>query len=237
MPTSSTGSSDGLKVHEFALPVDYVERVVSRHGRAHSAEQLGGPSTALVVVDMQRYFMEPPFAGACPVAQEIVPNINRTAEAVRAAGGVVVWLQMKAPTEQGDWSALRERYSDAAAAARWGQLGQDGSGYELWPDLDVRGEDLRIVKSRYSAFIPGSSDLDNVLEGRGIDTLLITGVATNVCCESTARDAMMLDYRVLMVSDGCAAATDTEHAATLGNFYLFFGDVQTTDEVVALLDG
>jgi ureidoacrylate peracid hydrolase len=61
---------------------------------------------------------------------------------------------------------------------------------------------------------------------------LIAGVATNVCCESTGRDAMMLNYRVLMVSDACAAASDGEHEAALGNFYLFFGDVQTTGEVI-----
>ena len=63
--------------------------------------------------------------------------------------------------------------------------------------------------------------------------LLIAGVATNACCESTARDAMMLNFRVLMVSDACAAASDREHQAALENFYLFFGDVQTTNEVIA----
>ena len=64
----------------------------------------------------------------------------------------------------------------------------------------------------------------------------MVGVATNVCCESTARDAMMLNYRSLMVSDGCATSTDREQLASLGNFYLNFGDVQTTDEVIARLE-
>ncbi len=223
--------------HDFELSTEYVERAITRQGRAHSVERLVGPSTALLAVDMQRYFMETPFAGACPVAQEVVPNVNRLAEAVRGAGGSVVWLQMKAPSEKGDWSALRDRFSTAAAETRWGQLGVEGRGFELWPDLDVRPADLRIVKNRYSAFIPGSSELDEVLRQRNIDTLLVAGVATNVCCESTARDAMMLDYRVLMVSDACAAATDGEHAATLGNFYLFFGDVQATKEIVGFLAG
>ena len=58
---------------------------------------------------------------------------------------------------------------------------------------------------------------------------------TNVCCESTARDAMMLDYRVVMLSDGNASLTDEEHAASLNNFLIFFGDVMTTDEAVARL--
>ena len=73
------------------------------------------------------------------------------------------------------------------------------------------------------------------LQESGVETLVIAGVATNVCCESTARDAMMLDYEVLMVSDACAAATDEEHRSALNNLYLFFGDVQTTEEVLALL--
>ena len=108
--------------------------------------------------------------------------------------------------------------------------------FELWPGLDVRDDDARVVKRRYSAFIQGSSDIENVLRDREIETIVVTGVATNVCCESTARDAMMLNYRSVMVSDGCATLTDAEHAATLGNFYLFFGDVQTTDELVARLE-
>jgi ureidoacrylate peracid hydrolase len=63
----------------------------------------------------------------------------------------------------------------------------------------------------------------------------VTGTVTNVCCESTARDAMMLDYRVAMLSDGNASLTDEEHAASLNNFLIFFGDVMTTDEAIGRL--
>ncbi len=223
-------------MHNYSLPAEYVKRAIEREGRSHSVKHLDGALTALVVVDMQRFFMEQPFAGSCPGAQDVVSNINRLAAATRDAEGSVVWLQMTAPPGDADWSSLRERYSVAAAGARWEALGEDNRGFELWPELDVDEGDIRVVKSRYSAFIPGSSELDELLRGRDTDTLLVTGVATNVCCESTARDAMMLDYRVLMVSDGCAAATDGEHAAALGSFYLFFGDVQTTDQVVKLLN-
>jgi len=219
--------------HQFAMPAEYLERALAREGRPHSVETLDGNHTALLVVDMQRYFMEEPFAGACPVAQEVVPNVNRLAAALRSRGGLVVWLQNAAPDENEEsWSVLRERFSDGAARARWGALQQSADGFELWPGLGVDPGDARIVKHRYSAFISGSSNLDELLRERGIDSLLVAGVATNVCCESTARDAMMLNYRVLMVSDGCAAASDREHEAALGNFYLFFGDVQTTDEVI-----
>jgi ureidoacrylate peracid hydrolase len=77
--------------------------------------------------------------------------------------------------------------------------------------------------------------MNTALRRRGVESVLITGTATNVCCESTARDAMMHDYRVVMVSDGNASFTDEEHATTLNNILSFFGDVLTTDEVMARL--
>ena len=91
------------------------------------------------------------------------------------------------------------------------------------------------MKTRFSAFIQGSSDIGLHLRGRGIDTLLIGGTATNVCCDSSARDAMMLNFKVVMVPDVLATWTDAEHNATLANFYSIFGDVQTCEEVLASL--
>lgn len=110
------------------------------------------------------------------MAQEVVPNVNRLAQAVRVAGGSVIWLQMEAPPEKDDWSALRDRFSESAVEERWGKLGKSSRVFELWPELDVRGADLRIVKSRYSAFISGSSELDNVLKVRDIGTLLVARI-------------------------------------------------------------
>ena len=94
------------------------------------------------------------------------------------------------------------------------------------------GSDLTVTKTRYSAFIEGSSDLEARLRERAIDTVLIVGVATNVCCEATARDAMMRDFRTVMVSDANAANSDDEHDASLITFHLYFGYVQTTDQVI-----
>ena len=221
--------------HEFEMPASHVKRAMAREGRAHTFETIDSVRTALLVVDMQRYFVEPGYAGASPWGPEIVPTVNQVADALRRKGGIVVWLQMRAPSEPEDWSSLRERYSAEAAKARWGALAPADPGFDLAPGLDLHDEDLRVVKTRYSAFIRGSSDLDERLRNRGVDTVLVCGVATNACCESTARDAMMLDYRVLMVSDACAAATDEEHASALRNFYLYFGDVQTSAQVIALL--
>ena len=120
-------------------------------------------------------------------------------------------------------------------AKRKRSLSVGGKGYELWPDLKVDPRDLIVEKNRYSAFIQGSSDLEAVLRQRGLDTLLITGTVTNVCCESTARDAMMRNFKTIMVTDGNAANTDEDHNAALANFYLTFGDIMSTDFAIGCL--
>jgi ureidoacrylate peracid hydrolase len=101
--------------------------------------------------------------------------------------------------------------------------------------LQPSSTDLRVKKVKYSAFIAGSSDLDAQLKSRGVETVLIAGTATNVCSESSARDAMMLDYRVIMLSDANATWTDEEHTATLNNLALYFGDVMTASEAISKL--
>ncbi len=103
--------------------------------------------------------------------------------------------------------------------------------------LDVRPDGLKVKKIKYSAFALKSSGLDAQLRSQGIDTILIAGTLTNVCCESTARDAMMLDYKVTMISDANATLTDDEHAASLNTFMMFFGDVMSTKELVARIVG
>ena len=80
-----------------------------------------------------------------------------------------------------------------------------------------------------------SSNIEEILRGRGLDTVLITGTVTNVCCESTARDAMMLNYKVIFLSDANAANSDAEHNATLATVLRVFGDVVSTDEAIGLL--
>lgn len=224
-------------MHKFEMPRAYVERVTERAGRAHIVEALDGPKTALLVVDMQNYYMAEGQLAACAMARRIVPTVNRLATATREAGGLVAWLQNAAPMQDlENWSVAGELFAPEKRALRWRSLQDDGEGYPLWSELDVKGDDEVVVKRRFSAFIQGSSNIQDVLEARGIDTVLVTGVYSNVCCESTARDAMMLNFRTLMVSDACAATTDEEHAASMTNFYLTFGDVQTSGEVIALLD-
>ncbi|MFL6833065.1 MAG: isochorismatase family protein, partial [Xanthobacteraceae bacterium] len=83
--------------------------------------------------------------------------------------------------------------------------------------------------------IQGSSNLAEILRQRGLDTILVTGTVTNVCCESTARDAMMLNFKTIMVTDGNAAVTDEDHNASLCAFYLMFGDIMSSDMLIGCL--
>jgi len=224
-------------MHKVHIKPEHIETVKRRGGKEHSVETLDGPKTALVVVDMQLYFMGEGQPSECPEAREIVPNVNRLADAKRRAGGKVIWIQTHSGPDSKDfWSVYYERMTPVKGEARVEGMNPGGSGFDIWPDLDVRDEDLIVPKTRYSAFIPSPSKFQAALDENGLDTLLITGVSTCTCCESTARDAMMLNYRTMMISDGCAAPDDELHNATLNQFYLQFGDVQSTDEVVALLD-
>jgi ureidoacrylate peracid hydrolase len=224
-------------MHKLSIPQSVTDRVVERRGREHVFDDLDPAKTALVVVDMQNGFMLPEVAHApCPMAIEIVPNINRLAEAVRATGGAVVWIQTAYTDETlQSWSTLYGMIGPQGTAKRKSSLSNGGKGYEIWPDLKVEPDDLIVEKKRYSAFIQGSSNLADVLRQRGLDTLLITGTVTNVCCESTARDAMMLNFKTIMVTDGNAANTDEDHNAALSNFYLTFGDIMSTDYAIERL--
>ena len=181
-------------------------------------------------------FVAEGFPADIATAREIVPAINRLAGAMRAAGGHVVWIQTTASGAREHWANYhRHMLTPERASKRLASLDESAEGFRLYPALDPLVSDLRVKKIKYSAFIAGSSDIDAQLKGRGIDTLLIAGTATNVCCESTARDAMLLDYRVIMLADANATWTDEEHAATLNNFLLFFGDVMTADEAIGKL--
>ena len=224
-------------MHDFETPKEYLARVTDRQGRPHRVEPLKGAKTALLVVDMQNYYMAEGQQAACPMARRIVPRVNRLAAATRHAGGLVVWLQNQAPWQDLEvWSVAGGLFLPEKRELRWRSLQEDAYGFALWPELEIRAGDERVVKRRFSAFIQGSSDIAERLRSRDIDTVLIAGVYTNVCCESTARDAMMLNFQTLMVSDGCATGTDAEHAASLCNFYLTFGDVLTSDKIIALLE-
>jgi ureidoacrylate peracid hydrolase len=220
----------------FTITPDLAQELTKKRGKIHPYERLDPAKTALVVVDMQNYFMEDGQPACAPAAREIVPNVNALAAETRAGGGLVVWIQTEAKAETPvDWANHYESMSAEAVAKRQTNLGKDGSGFPLWPALRVEAQDARVIKTRYSAFLQGASNIEEVLRARGIDTVAIAGVATNVCCESTARDAMMRGFRTIMVSDGNAAFTQENHEHCLKNFLITFGDVQTTAQLIANL--
>jgi ureidoacrylate peracid hydrolase len=224
-------------MHKIAISQSIIDRVIARRGREHIHDDLDPARTALVVVDMQNAFMLPGVAHSlCLTAQEIVPNINRLAEAVRATGGAVVWIQTAYTDEtKQSWSVYYDISKPEQNNKRAEALARGSKGYQLWDRLDAAPDDIYVEKNRFSAFIQGSSNIAEVLRAKGIDTILVTGTVTNVCCESTARDAMMCNFKTIMVSDGCAAMTDDDHNASLANFYLTFGDVMSSEQVIARL--
>lgn len=224
-------------MHKVAIPQTIVDRVIARRGTEHVFDDLDPARTALVVVDLQNAFMMPGVAHAeVPEAREIVPNVNRLAAALRAAGGTVIWIVTTYDKAiDSEWSAYYRLSTPAHGAKRSAALTKGSIGHAIWSGLEVKPEDPIVEKRRFSAFIQGSSDLDKVLRARGIDNLLITGTVTGVCCESTARDAMMLNYKVTMVSDGNASYSDEEHNRALSAFYATFGDVMSTDMLIGLI--
>jgi ureidoacrylate peracid hydrolase len=223
-------------MHELSIPTHVLERVIRRAGRPHPFDVIEPAKTALVIIDMQNYFMKPGFQGEVPMARKIVPTVNRLAAATRELGGHVVWVKNTTTGTRESWSVLHDWLQtpdrrDRRYASM--ELGQEG--HALWGELDARPEDAQIVKKRFSAFIQGSSDIEAYLRGRGIDTLLIGGTATQVCCESSARDAMMLNFKVIMVPDALATYSDEEQNISLRAFYSNFGDLQTADQAIASL--
>ena len=218
-------------MHTIAIPDSVIAQVKAQRGKLNRYDSLLGPKTALVVIDLQNVFMLPGMPLEVPTAREIVPNVNKLAAAIRKAGGKVVWVKMCLEGQSEAWRVFFEGDPRPGTLA---QLTPGAPGFELYSELEVEPQDLIVIKRRYSAFIQGSSDIDKELREAGIDTVVIVGTLTNVCCESSARDAMMLNYRVVFVADANAALNDADHNASLGSILRVFGDVRTTDQTIAL---
>jgi ureidoacrylate peracid hydrolase len=224
-------------MHKIAISPVALDRMTERMGKLHPFDTIEPRKTALLVIDMQNYFVKPDAPGEIPLARDIVPNINRLAADLRGRGGHVVWIRNGTRDTRESWSTFHEcLMTPDRKERRYAAMDIDGDGFAYWHLNDIKPEDAQLAKTRYSAFIQGSSHVENYLRDRGIDTLLIAGTATNVCCESSARDAMMLNFKVIMVSDALATHTDEEHNATLSAFYGQFGDVQTLDEALQALE-
>jgi nicotinamidase-related amidase len=225
MPPQQPDVRPSGAVHDSTLPQWAVNKMIMRRGgRRYAFADLTAPRTALVVIDLAQNYIE-----NTPCAAAIVAPINRLARALRAAGGAVAWV-MPAPMSE-----------NPLLRALWGEDHYGRIAAETQPEsyaaapaagLEREGSDIAVEKSAYSAFFPGRCALPELLAARGIDTVLITGVLTNMCCESSARDAMTRGFRVVMVADANAARSDEEHQAALYNVMRNFGDVRTSADLV-----
>ena len=210
-----------------------VDRVIARRGKLHWFDTLDPMKTALLVIDMQSTFCEPGSPAEVANSRNIVEPINRLTQKLRKKSIPIFWV-LHANThlgEKSDWEIFFNHV--VANDVRTKTIDSLMPGKQtVWRDLETSPQDICITKNRYSALIAGSSTLENQLRNFGVDTLLIAGTKTNICCESTARDAMMLDFRVVMLSDCCAALSEEEHQSSLETFIQQFGDVMTASEAL-----
>ena len=213
-------------LHRWRIDEREYIRHETRRGRRHAYAEIDTQHTALIVVDMVPFFVD-----TNPFAQSVIPNINRLAAALRAAGGSVAWV-LPAPSPL---DAHREFYGQEVHE-RYQRSGGDGPLQgRLASGLSAEAGDIYVEKTSASAFFPGRCDLSAHLERRSIATVIVAGTVANVCCESTVRDASTLGYRTIMVADANAAVRDEDLNATLHTVYRSFGDVRTTDELINLI--
>jgi ureidoacrylate peracid hydrolase len=214
--------------HPSGIPEKIVRKVMARRGRLHAFETIDPKTTALVVIDLDMATV-----GSDEASGRVVSTVNTLARAVRGSGGIVAWVLSSMKVMPRHFAAilgddLARRYFDDGHA--------DGPGTRLSQDLQAENADVFAVKSGASAFFPGKCNLKDQLDARGIDTLLISGAVTNICCESSARDAVELEYKVIMISDALSGQAHGLHEATLATFYRIFGDVRPSEEIIQLLE-
>ena len=203
------------------------------------AEKVEPGHTALLIVDVQNDFCAE--GGAIhregrdvSMAAACVPNIERLLEAARAAGVIPVWIRNVYNTGP-NWY-LSEVWLEQAERKRKGsytkrpvcEAGEwNGDFFKIRP----RPDEVIVTKHRYGAF--EGTDLDLILRSHNIRTVIMTGVATNVCVETTARQAFLKDYYVVFTNDCTATFSKEQHEAALVNIEQFFGQVVSSAEVMA----
>ncbi len=150
---------------------------------------------ALVNVDMQVAFVEGTPLSA-PGGVELLDRVNRLADACREAGLMVIHTRHVTRPDGSNLGTMGE----LIGAVREGYIMDGAPTSELHPGLEVKPSDIVLKKPRYGAFT--GTDLDNLLRGNGIDTIIVSGICTNICCETTTREAGMRDYHVFFMEDG-----------------------------------
>ncbi|GED89433.1 hydrolase [Streptomyces sp. 6-11-2] len=186
--------------------------------------------TALLVIDMQNDFVLEGYPMEVPMARRRIPRMQEVIAECRAAGIPVVYTR-HILLDTFNVSPLESTYNPAllSAGMREGTFGS-----QVVDDLKPEEQDVVVVKHRYDAF--HNTRLENVLTSisglREVDTVIIVGTLTEVCCDSTARGAYMRDFKVAFVGDATGALSEEAQAATEKTIGTFFGRVLTTGELV-----
>jgi ureidoacrylate peracid hydrolase len=203
-------------------------------------------TTALIVVDMQNGYCSPGgyfshLGVDLAPTQQVIPAVAELVRTVRDAGIQVIWLQNGWDAEQkeaGGPGSVNQLKGNSLKLMRkqpelYGTLLTKGTwDYELVKELTPDASDIIVPKPRYSGF--AGTQLDSILRSRRIQTLLVCGVATNVCVESTIRDAFFLEYYPVLIRDACyQAGPDFIQQATIYNVEQFFGWSSTVTDVAA----
>jgi len=174
---------------------------------------------ALMVVDMQEFFLDPASPSFTCGGLAILPNLRRLIDAFRLAGRPVIYTR----------HVHHPDHIDSGILGWWwkGMCVEGTPESEVHHQISPLPSEKVIIKHRYSAFY--NTDLETILRCQGIEELVITGVMTNMCCESTARDAYYRDYRVFFLADATGSITEEMHLASLLNLAFGFAYVTTTE--------
>jgi nicotinamidase-related amidase len=212
---------------------DQTERWLKEIGRFNShAMRLRRSKACLLVIDMQNEFLSEDGAIFFHYASEIVPNVKRLISASRRASIPVVYTGHVHEDPEVDGGMTAEWWPEIKQGRC---LIRGSAGARIYGPLSPRSGEKVIWKHRYSAFY--NTDLEIALRGMGVSDLMITGVLTNVCCESTARDAFFRDFRVFFLADATATSEPEFHLATLKNLAYAFAYVTTTEKILKQISG
>jgi len=177
---------------------------------------------ALLVIDMQRFFLDPESPTFICGGLAILPNIRKLIAGFREAGRPVIYTR----------HVHHPQRLDAGIMGWWwqGMCVEGTPESEIHEDIAPLAHEKVVLKHRYSAFY--NTDLETVLRCLRIEDLVISGVMTNMCCESTARGAYYRDYRVFFPADATGTINEEMHLASLLNLAFGFAFVTTTDDIV-----
>ena len=219
--------------HPVTVSEHIKERLIKIRGDVRLYRDMVPERTAFVAIDMQNAFVAPGAPIEVAQSRTIVPVINRMAKGCRELDIPVIWIRSHHPKGGADWRPFFDYYvrperREAAASA----LSEEAPGSQFYPEMDIQDSDYVVVKNRYSCFIPGSSSLERLLRSQRRDNIILAGTKTNICVESTARDGMMIDFHMTVLSDATASLTDEEHQASLNVLVQEFADVLTADEAL-----